>query len=361
MKILYVPPSISNSGGIARVVSQKANYFCENLGHEVHVLIEKENQDNFFYKFSNNIKWHFVPQNSLIFKLSKEINLLVKNCKIDVVIICDVSQWFVLPWLLSVDCPVFFETHIAKDFKKNQENNFYSKCKRKLLNILKTKALQIFTSVVFETERGSKEWNIKNTTVIPNALSFFSDQKSSLQNKRVINVSRHSPEKGLDQLLNLWKIVVTTYPDWQLDIYGEWNEELKYQKLAQELNVNNNVNFFAPVVKIQEKYLESSIYLMTSTSEAFGMVLIEAMECGLPCIAFDCPNGPRTIIENNSNGFLILENNFELYLSKILELIKDENLRIKLGKNAIESVKKYNQNNIMNEWDLLLKKHTKVI
>ena len=92
---------------------------------------------------------------------------------------------------------------------------------------------------------------------------------------------------------------------------------------------------------------------MTSRTEGFGMVLVEAMALGLPCIAYDCPCGPREIIQNNENGLLVENGNIDLFVQKMELLIEDENLRLQMGKNAQESIGKYDIDSIMQQWKSL--------
>ena len=124
-----------------------------------------------------------------------------------------------------------------------------------------------------------------------------------------------------------------------------------------ELKIENNVVFLRPVSNIVSKYQSSSIYVMTSRFEAFPMVLLEAMMCGLPVIAYDCPTGPRAIVKNNEDGFLIENGNEKEFVSKLQELIENQDLRIKIGAKAHQSVVKYDLKMIMNQWNTFFVKN----
>ena len=96
--------------------------------------------------------------------------------------------------------------------------------------------------------------------------------------------------------------------------------------------------------------------VLPSRSEGFGMVLIEAMACGLPCVAFDCPHGPADIIRHEEDGLLVKAEEVNALAMSIIRLIQDEELRIKMGANARENVKRYLPENVLPQWDTLFKR-----
>jgi glycosyltransferase involved in cell wall biosynthesis len=151
-------------------------------------------------------------------------------------------------------------------------------------------------------------------------------------------------------MLKVWQKVIQKNPEWMLDIYVKPNDNREIQTLVNSLNIRGNVMFHEPVKNINDKYIESSILVMTSRTEGFGMVLIEAMACGLPVLAYDCPVGPRSIITNNENGFLIEDGNIDLFIEKLNLLIENENLRIEMGNKAKENSNRYNLDTIMLQW-----------
>ncbi|MBC7523100.1 MAG: glycosyltransferase, partial [Flavobacterium sp.] len=195
--------------------------------------------------------------------------------------------------------------------------------------------------------------------VIPNPLSFYPDESAALQNKTVIAVGKQGIQKGYDRLLDSWKIVHEKNPDWHLKIFGSFDASQKLESQAKDLNIDSTVHFFEPVKNIEKQFLESSIFVFSSRFEGFGMVLIEAMACGVPCISFDCPCGPSEIINDLEDGFLVPNGNIKLFASKINQLIAQQDLRLKMGKNAKENVKRYLPKKIIPQWDLLFKSLSK--
>ena len=124
------------------------------------------------------------------------------------------------------------------------------------------------------------------------------------------------------------------------------------------MQIDDKVNFFEPVKEIQTQYSKSSISIMTSRTEGFPMALIEAMSCGLPVVAFDCPIGPRSIISNKEDGFLIEAFNCDKFVSKIVQLIESESLRKEIGVKAKQSVSKYDIDKVMLQWNTFFEKIT---
>jgi glycosyltransferase involved in cell wall biosynthesis len=360
MKILYITPKINNEGGVARVLSLRSNYFIEKENYQVHILTQNNGNFPLFFDFDSRIELHDMSLlgNPIKFLIcyKKALNELVAKINPDIVFVLDNGlKSYLLPYFLKTTIPVILEIHGSKYVQEKKGINklfdFFS---------IKIKELGIkrYTKVVFLSNESALEWNYKNPIIISNPISFSSNDFSNLSSKTAITVARHSYEKGLDRMLQIWNKVVLKYPDWSLVIYGKSNGYQELQQFLKILDISNNVTFFEPVKNISEKYLDSSLYLMTSRSEGFPMVLLEAMALGLPCVAYDCPCGPRAIIQNNENGFLIEDGNVDSFVQKIELLIEDEKLRLQMGKNAQESVEKYNLDSIMQQWKTLFEEIT---
>lgn len=191
---------------------------------------------------------------------------------------------------------------------------------------------------------------------IPNCIESIPQKLSKLNEKRLISVGRLSPEKGYLDLLKVYKQLRNDYPNWVLDIIGDGKERDNLEKYIK----NNNLEKYVTLHGFQGKeYIDklmnkSSIYLMTSFTESFGIVLIEAMSHGLPCIAFSSAEGAREIINSGENGYLIKNRNYEMMIKKISDLIENPEERKIIGKNARKSIKKYTSDVVGEEWLTLI-------
>jgi glycosyltransferase involved in cell wall biosynthesis len=359
MRLLYIVPNINNEGGVARVLSIKANYLVEKLGCEVHILTQNEGFSPLFYSFSSNIFFHDILLKGNFFQFfnsySKGLKSKIKAIQPDVIVVCDNGlKAYSIPFILKNKIPLILEMHSSKFIEERElRKNIYAKMASNFIDVIKNIGIKKYDRFVVETRESVAEWEVKNTTVIPNPLWFAPEKSSALENKKAIAVGRHVYEKGFDRMLQIWKKVVAKHPDWILEIYGKSSENFTLRSLAKSLNISDNVVFYEPVQDIDEKYLEASFYLMTSRFEGFGMVLIEAMASGLPCIAYNCPCGPRAIISHGTDGFLIENGNESDYIKAIETLIENAALRKEMGKNAKIATEKYNIHSIMQTWNQL--------
>ncbi|PWA08451.1 glycosyltransferase family 4 protein [Flavobacterium laiguense] len=357
MKLLYIVPKLNNEGGVARVLSLKLNYLIENFGYEVHVLTQNQGSFPLFYSFHEKIFFHDMMLEGTIFSFlnsfRKSLKSKVETIQPDVIVVCDNGlKGYIIPFILSVNIPIIFECHGSKYIEESYlKTNLISKLTSFLKYKFKDFSANKFSKVVALSNEGLDEWNVTNGLVISNPSWIKSEKVLDLKPKKVIAIARNSYEKGLDRLLIIWREIVKKHPDWTLDIYGDSVTDLKHTIL--KLGLESNVILNEPVKNISEKYLSSSVCIMTSRSEGFPMVLLEAMASGLPCVAYDCPCGPRAIIDEGKNGFLIEDGNVDSFVQKLELLIEDENLRIQMAVNAQENVKKYDLESTMQQWKSL--------
>lgn len=360
MKLLYITNGINGAGGLERVLSIKASYLADILHYDVSVLVLNNGADAPFYSFSSKIQYYHisVSGNPLQYfqKYRLGINAVVNQINPNVISVCDDGlKAFFLPLLLKKKRPIIYERHVSKQIELYESQSYVKslivKGKFKIMHLLAKK----FDKFIVLTKDNLNEWDLPNIEVISNPLTFYPKASSSLTTKKVIAVGKHGYQKGYDLLMQSWLIVQKEHPDWELLIYGKLDADKIVVKLADSLGISNSVHFHAPEKNILDKFLDSSIFVFPSRFEGFGMVLIEAMACGLPSVSYDCPCGPKDIIDDGGDGFLVANGAIEVFAQKINDLIENETLRNRLGKTAKENVKRYLPEHIMPQWDVLFK------
>ena len=192
---------------------------------------------------------------------------------------------------------------------------------------------------------------------IPNIIDKLPKYLSHLNKKRLISVGRLSEEKGFYDLLEIYKKLTIKHEDWCLDIIGDGPLRTELQEFIDSNNLSDKVRLhgFRDKDYIDNLLHESSIYLMTSYTESFGIVLIEAMSHGVPCIAFSSAEGARELIEDGVNGYLVDNRDYSSYVERVSYLINNKDKRDKLGQEAYASVKKYTGSEVIKLWYDILK------
>lgn len=370
MKIVYCLIDSSRSGGMERSICCKANYLADVMGYDMTIVTTDRREKPNFFDFSSRIKFVDLEINydesdalptykSLFLKIKKRklhklrLEKVLNDLKPDVSISTYTHELSILSEIKDGSKKVA-EIHFSKSYKSIEYSFHDIPLIKRILAILgeKRKRLYIhkYNAFVVLTEEDKQRWNgVENIKVIPNPLSFYPSAQSSCLSKRVISVGRLTRQKAYPLLIAAWQLVASKHMDWELAIFGGGEDLGMLNKMIAEKRLDN-ITIYPPTTNIVQEYLNSSLYVMSSIYEGFGMVLTEAMACGLPCVSFDCPSGPSEIIKDGEDGFLVETGNVEKLAQKITLLIEDENLRKEMGQKAKVNVQRFLPENIMPQW-----------
>lgn len=368
-------------GGIEKCVVNLANLLCDSYDVEIIATYKLDDTPAFdidervkvkylITKFKPNrdewkqsvkklrpikfIKESFNAAIVLFSRRNKTVNA-IKKCNSDIIIS---TRSLFNKWVGEYGKGKAYK--IAWEHNHHHNNIEYAK---KLVNSCKKMDSLVLVSDSLRNyyKKQMKELNYKCKCVfIPNMLDDIPNKVSSLDEKRFVSVGRLSKEKGYTDLVEVFKRFKDRNPKekWHLDIIGDGSEKNKIVDLIYRYDLVSDVTVHGYLKKKEiNKILDkSSIYLMTSYTESFGIVLIEAFSFGIPAIAFTSAEGANDLITNDFNGYLIENRDFDKMVEKMELLVNDKNRRIDLGKNAREFCLNYSSDNIKEKWLNLLKR-----
>ncbi len=376
MKILYIINKMTNLAGIERILTCKMNYLSEKPDYSVFLVTYEQPNQALSFQINNKISYQPidapVPQREgyTIFKWIKayfsarkifrfKLYNLLGNIHPDIVI-CTGYAYPILDIIIDcsrqINAKIIMESHVKGD-TVSMKKYIFNHTMAHLFSIWDSyilKKVRKADCVVTLTHEDKNFWKsyAKRIEVIPNILTITPKKVIDYRTKRIIAAGRYVHQKGFDILLEAWHLINNNISDWHLYIFGNENRE-PYQQIVDKYQINHNTHLMGATKDIAEEFSKSSIFVLSSRFEGFGLVLAEAMSCGLPCVSFDCPYGPRDIITDGEDGFLVKNGNVEALSKSIEQLMVDESLRQSMGEKAIINVARYDSSNIMNRWEEL--------
>ena len=401
-RIVYCTPALYSAGGVERVVSFKASYFAEQLEYDVTVIVTEGKGRDCYFPLSDKVKvinyelgfeelWRasFLKKVFLYLTKQRRYKRLLKAELLRIRPDFTISMLRrEINFLTSIHdgSKKIGELHVNRanyrNFETNDSNVFKRLFAQFWMKSLVSKLKRLDQLVVL-TDKSKSSWSeLSNVSVIPDPITILREKgtvnsekfaaagKREVGVNRVVTIGRYAYQKGYDLLLQAWAEVERTRKEergrrneemrelenWTLDIYGQ-GDQTDYRQLMAELGIDSNrCHLNGPVEDVVKAYQESSVFVLSSRFEGFGMVLIEAMACGLPVVSFDCPAGPDEIITDGIDGLLVPSGDVHALAEKLMFLMSDESLRRRLGQQARQTAQRYEMTTIANQWIALFEK-----
>lgn len=374
MKIAFFIGGLNIKGGYERIVVDKVNALCKQKDINVEIVCTHTNYDN-------NPVYNIDPKVN-IRNINQEFKPVKQLCGLGLPIIG--SQYFlwqrrhtracrkvvidnkydivVVPMhdptnVIGINgCMSIYESHFLRSA---YETNCRFPWFRRRKNAKYASQADVFVCL---TERDAQNWpEARNIRIIPNFTNIRPIASYNPNIKRVVAIGRLEYEKGYDILINAWKLLTETFPDWILDIYGEGNEHLELQKLIDSIGLTDNITLKGNTDNVPKVLSDASILVSSSRNESFGLVLIEAFSCGVPVVSFDCPHGPAEIISDGLNGILakyhgLTDKQRAFAIAKsLMSLMGDMNMRKRMSTEAIKRAMDFSEDSYLENQVLFLK------
>ena len=356
MRITYIVEDFSENGGVERIVSQKANALSTEYGHKVSIVsVYKDARpclntlDNSVRMLKLNVPFAAKGRGRMLTLLSriatlakavKRMNKALKELDPDIIFFTTTLGAILLPFSRTKARRVY-ESHLARRFTPYNA----------LFRLTELKA----DAIVCLTQGDAADFKrARRVEVIPNFIECPIEKAINYSAKKAIAVGRLERQKGFDILINCWKAISATHPDWHLDIYGEGREHVVLQKQIDESGLSEYITMCGRSNNIFSIYPQYSLQIMPSRYEGQPITLIEAQACALPSVAFNFIHGAADIIENGKNGVLVEQGDNAALTEAILNMMDSEQNRSSFGKAAEQKASRFFKENIFDCWIRLI-------
>ena len=369
-KIVYVVGGLLAPNGMSSVLSAKINYLAEHTDYELYMILTEKAGQKWYYTINPKVHWvnfdinfdeldtmpllkklFFYQQKQRRYKkmftdylMEVRPDITVSTVRREINFINDIPD----------GSKKVGEIHFNKSNYRNLHIPFLPAFVNRYLSQLWMGRLQKqiarLDSFVVLTHQDAAHWKaLPNLQVIPNFITHIPVEVSHGNHQRVIAVGRYDRVKGFDLLIEAWKQVCQYCSEWHLNIYGAGNRD-EYQQIADEMGLKEVVHCNGPVTDIDAEYVSSSLFVLSSRNEGFGLVLVEAMAAGLPVVSFNCPCGPSDIISDGQDGILVENGNIEKLAEAICWMIDHPQERELYGQRARRNAMRFSEEKVMTMW-----------
>ena len=369
MRLIYIAPYLHPVGGLERTLADKANYLVAN-GHEVMFLTYNQGKEKVFYPLDDRVTQIDIDcpiftlyRYPFLFRLNHYLRLrwqfrermkvVLGDYRPDVIVITipNTEDYIYDIFRLSANVRVVIESHLASSHHLIRK----SLTERLLCKLFPPiKAIRRADLLIALTEHDAAYWRkqkVPHVTVIPNPLTDYPDNLNEEKvHGRIICVGRLYEQKRFDRLIDAFALIAAKYPEWSVDIFGKGPLQEDLQNRIDNQKLTGRVRLNQPTHDIFNEYQRSQFFVLSSDYEGFGLVITEAMACGLPVVSTDCPYGPSEIVEDGKTGLLTKMDVADL-AAKMEWMITHDSERQLMGQAAHQTAARYRLDRVMSEWE----------
>lgn len=375
MRLLFIIKSFAQVGGVERVMSDKMNYLAF-VGHQVMLVTYEQGNHPLVFELHHNIRhkdldcrFFTLLGMSLIKRIAmnllmkrkfyKQIKTIIEEYKPNT-IISPTYPLDIIGELASAKghSRLIIESHMTyiqalKEYSKSR--SYIGRIIARLYDKQALRLLRKSDCLVVLTQGDCNFWSqyVPHVKVLPNPLTSYPELINDVlkDNYRIISIGRLTSIKRFDRLIDAFAIICNDNPFWHIDIFGDGSDKDMLISKISKLGLDNRVIIHPPTNDIFTELKKSQFLVMTSESEGFALVIIEAMACGIPCLSFNCPYGPGEIIEHNKTGLLAANGDISDFAHKMSYLMKNPDIIKLMGKEARISAAKYKKEKVMKAWE----------
>lgn len=354
MNLVFITNTLNEIGGIERVMSRLSNYFIEKLDYNIHIISVYSTEYSNFFKLNKkinitNLGIKYEEKNSLKSRflegiyISKKIQEVLYNEKYDIIMTFHPNISNIILQRKS--------KFKGKIVVTDHNNHKYYRKRRLILNIVNYRKADKVV-VLTQSDKIFYSRFLKSVVKIQNAIPFKNDEYPNYKNKRILSVGRLEKVKGFDYLIDSFSMISDRYPHWSLSIIGQGSQKQMLEEKIKNYNLEGKVAIYPPTKQIENRYLESSIYALSSRFEGFSLVTLEAMECGLPIVSFDI-DAAMEILKDSEDSLIAKSFDISEFAENLSLFMDNEERRKSYGEKAKENVQAYNIENIVLKWHTL--------